>query len=101
MRPMTDYEADLNTLLKNPDFAAGYLNAAIEEGDKEAFLLAMRRVAQASGGMTEVAERAHVKRENLYRMLSKRGNPELASLFNILNGMGLKLIIQPGEPTKA
>jgi probable addiction module antidote protein len=95
MSSPTDYEQDLNEWLKDPEFAAGYLNAAIEEGDKDAILLAMRRVAQARGGMAAVAERAHVKRENLYRMLSKRGNPELRSLFNILHGMGLKLTVQP------
>lgn len=53
----------------------------LEEGDKAAMLLALREVTQA------IVERAHVKRENLYQMLSRRGNPELTSLFNILHGM--------------
>jgi len=30
--------------------AAAYLNAALEEGDKETFLLAQRNVAEANGG---------------------------------------------------
>jgi hypothetical protein len=42
-----------------------------------------------------IAERSHVKRESLYQMLSKRGNPELTSLFNVLHGMGLTITIQP------
>jgi len=58
-------------------------------------LLALREVAQANGGMTAIAERSHVKRESLYQMLSKRGNPELTSLFNVLHGMGLTITIQP------
>jgi probable addiction module antidote protein len=45
--------------------------------------------------MAAVAERAHVKRESLYRMLSTRGNPALSSLLSILHGMGLKMTIQP------
>ena len=98
MRPMTDYEQDLNELLKDAEFAAGYINAAIEEDDRDALLLAMRRVAQAQGGMAAVADRANVKRENLYRMLSPRGNPALSSLFSILHGMGLKLAVLPEKP---
>jgi probable addiction module antidote protein len=92
---MTDYEKDLQEWLEDPENAAEYLNAAMEEGDRDVMLLSLRRVAQARGGMAAVAERAHVKRENLYRMLSKRGNPELSSLVNILHGMGLKLAVQP------
>jgi len=92
MREMTDYEQDLEELLKDPEFAAGYLTAAIEENDRDALLLAMRRVAQARGGMAAVAERAKVKRENLYRMLSGKGNPQLSSLFCILHGLSLAVV---------
>jgi len=74
---MTDYEKDLDELLKDPEFAAGYLTAAIDEDDRDALLLAMRRVAQAMGGMTAVAERAHIKRENLYRTLGSGSNSPL------------------------
>lgn len=95
MRPMTDYDRDLNELLRDPEFAAGYLTAAIEEGDRDALLLAMRRVAQAMGGMSAVAERAHIKRENLYRALSRKGNPELRTFHNIIHGLGMKLAIVP------
>ena len=98
MKPMTDYEEDLHEWLKSPENAASYLNAVLGEGDKSAMLLALREVAQAHGGMATIAERAHVKRESLYQMLSARGNPELTSLFNILHGMGLTITIQPLAP---
>ncbi|MGK2905848.1 MAG: addiction module antidote protein [Desulfuromonadales bacterium] len=100
MKTMTDYEQDLHEWLKSPENAAAYLNAVLEEGDKSAMLLALREVAQANGGMSVIAERAHVKRESLYQMLSKRGNPELTSLFNILHGMGLTITIQPAAPAE-
>ncbi|WP_083761256.1 addiction module antidote protein [Pelobacter propionicus] len=93
MKHMTDYESDLHEWLKSPENAAAYLNAVLEEGDKSAMLLALREVAQANGGMTAIAERSHVKRESLYQMLSKRGNPELTSLFNVLHGMGRTITI--------
>jgi probable addiction module antidote protein len=95
MKRMTAYEEDLHEWLTDPQNAADYLNAVLEDGDKAAMLLALREVAQANGGMTEIAKRAHIKRESLYQMLSKRGNPELTSLFNVLHGMGLTITIQP------
>ena len=77
---MTDYEKDLDKLLKDPEFAAGYLTAAIDEDDRDALLLAIRRVAQAMGGMTAVAERAHIKRENPLPHPVQKGNPGTAHL---------------------
>ena len=93
-----DYHTEHIQWLKDPENAAGYLNAVIEEGDKDALLLALRNIAEAEGGMTAVAEKAHLKRESLYRMLSTRGNPALSNLLSILRGMGLKMTIQPDKP---
>jgi probable addiction module antidote protein len=100
MRKQTDYQKDLIEALKDPQEAAAYLNAAIEEGDRETFLLALRNVAEANGGMKTVAEKAHLNRESLYRTLSRRGNPEIRTLFNLLHGIGLRLSITP-EQTSA
>lgn len=44
-----------------------------------------------------VAAKANLSRESMYRMLSRRGNPEIKSLFTLLHFMGLKLAVQ-GEP---
>lgn len=96
-----DYHAEHIQWLKYPENAAGYLNAVIEEGDKEALLLALRNIAEAEGGMAVVADKAHLKRESLYRMLSARGNPALSNLLSILHGMGLKMTIQPDKPATA
>ena len=94
-RKTGDYHTEHIEWLKDPENAAGYLNAVIEEEDKDALLLALRNIAEAEGGMAAVAEKAHLKRESLYRMLSPRGNPALSNLFSILHGMGLKMTIQP------
>ena len=96
-RKTGDYHAEHIEWLKDPENAAGYLNAVIEEEDKDALLLALRNIAEAEGGMAAVAEKAHLKRESLYRMLSPRGNPALSNLFSILHGMGLKMTIQPDK----
>jgi probable addiction module antidote protein len=92
---ITTYQEDLIEALKNPREAAAYLNAAMEEGDRALFLLALRNVAEAHGGMAAVSEKAKLNRESLYRMLSKKGNPEIKSIFTLLHSMGLKLSIEP------
>uniref|UniRef100_A0A831UBZ4 Putative addiction module antidote protein n=1 Tax=Geobacter metallireducens TaxID=28232 RepID=A0A831UBZ4_GEOME len=97
MAKITDYQKDLIEALKDPCEAAAYLNAAIEEGDREVFLLALRNVAEAHGGMWAVAAKANLSRESLYRMLSRRGNPEIKSLFTLLHSMGLRLAVE-AEP---
>ena len=100
-RKTGNYHTEHIELLKDPENAAGYLNAVIEEDDKDALLLALRNIAEAEGGMAAVAEKAHVKRESLYRMLSTGGNPALSNLLSILHGMGLKMTIQPEKAVTA
>ncbi len=51
----TTYQEDLIEDLKDPREAAAYLNAAMEEGNRELFLLAQRNVANANGGNPVIA----------------------------------------------
>ena len=81
--------------LKDPENAAAFLNAVIEDNDREAFLMALRDVALSQGGMTAIAEKAHVSRSSLYKTLSKRGNPEFGSVSKLLHGLGLRLTVEP------
>jgi probable addiction module antidote protein len=98
----TTYQEDLIETLKDPREAAAYLNAAMEEGDRELFLLALRNVAEANGGMAAVSEKSKLNRESMYRMLSKKGNPEIKSILTLLHSMGLKMSIEPKiRPSKA
>jgi probable addiction module antidote protein len=101
-RNTTTYQEDLVEALKDPHEAAAYLNAAMEEDDRALFLLALRNVAEAHGGMSAVSAKARLNRESLYRMLSHKGNPEIKSIFTLLHSMGLKLKIEPkGKPAKS
>jgi len=81
--------------LKGEANAAEYLNAAFEDGDRDGLLLALRNIAEAQGGISIVAEKAHIPRESMYRMLSLRGNPALSNLLAILHGMGMELVVRP------
>jgi len=89
------YRDDLLESLKNPVEAAAYLDAALEDGDRSVFLLAVKDVTDANGGIREVAAAAHLNRETLYRTLSENGNPKLTSLGSILHAVGLRLSVEP------
>src|SRR3954452_5297129 len=90
------YREDKLERLKNPEEAVGYLKACLEETDMpDLFLAALKDIAEARGiGMSQLAQDTHLNRENLYKMLSKQGNPELASLYAILDVLGLKLSVE-------
>ncbi|MEO6625521.1 MAG: addiction module antidote protein [Burkholderiaceae bacterium] len=92
-----DYTTQLIEDLKNPIEAAAYLEAAIQEGDREALLVAMRHVAAAHGGMGAIARQTGLSRESLYRAFSKRGNPTVATLSSVLAATGLRLSVQPAN----
>jgi probable addiction module antidote protein len=96
--PSLPYEDWLLEQLKDPDEAAGYLEAVIAEGNQAALMLALRQIAKANGGVAAVARRAKLTREAAYRILSKSGNPELRSLNAILGAAGLRLSIKPIDP---
>lgn len=81
--------------LKDRKEAAAYLNAALEEGDREMFLVALRNVAEAFGGMGKLANDSSLNRESLYRMLSEKGNPRVSSLDALLHAMNLRLAVEP------
>lgn len=93
MPPSKPYHPELIKALRDPREALGYLNASLEDGDPEAFLLALRHVAEAQGGVAQLAEAAQLNRESLYRMLSDRGNPEFRSLDALLHALGFRLSI--------
>jgi probable addiction module antidote protein len=87
------YEEVLDEDLKDPAEAVGYLNACLEDGDPEIFLLALRDVARAQGGIAKLAEMTELNREHLYRILSENGNPAFSSLETLLDAMGFRLAI--------
>lgn len=93
-RTSRGYRDGLLEALRDPKEAAAYLDAALEAGDRSAFLLAIRNVIDAVGGMTQMARETGLSRENLYRALSEQGNPELISLEKLLKGLGLRLAVE-------
>lgn len=79
--------------LKDPEFVAGYLENILQENSKNAFLLALRNVAEANGGITKLAKITKLGRESMYKSLSEDGNPQFSTVETILKGLGLKFSI--------
>src|SRR5437867_8070081 len=92
------YRESLLESLRDADEAAQYLNACLEDDDHRVFLLALRDVADARGGIRALARGTRLNRESLYRMLSRSGNPSLDSLAAVLRACGLRLAVQSTTP---
>lgn len=87
------YQTYLVESLHDPEEAAGYLNAALEGGDTQVFLLALQNVIKAQGGVAKVAEKSQKSRTSLYKTLSKRGNPYLKNIKDVLGAIGLRMSV--------
>ncbi|HOW87812.1 MAG TPA: transcriptional regulator [Candidatus Omnitrophota bacterium] len=83
--------------LKDPEEASGYLNAALEAGDKKAFFMALRNVIEARGGMTRFAKASKINRVSLYKMLSGKGNPGFLNILILLQHVGLRFQASSGK----
>ncbi len=87
---MKRHEDWLNAKLQDPGFAAEYLTAAAEDTEPAVYLAALRSVAEAQG-MAEVAKRAGIPRESLYRALSPKGNPRWSTLAAVLRALNMRM----------
>jgi probable addiction module antidote protein len=88
------YKKILQRKLHDPATAAEYLTACYEEGP-EVFLVGLRDVVEAQGGVARAAELSKLNRESLYRLFSRTGNPRLSSLRSVLSALGLKVSFEP------
>ena len=89
------FKKDLNRRLRDPDFAAEFLNACLEENDKQLFLKALRDVLEAHGGMTQIAKAAKLNRVSLYKMLHPEGNPGFDNVLKLLQVVGIRFYVKP------
>ena len=70
-----------------------YLEAAMEGNDPKHIASALGDVAR-SKGMTKLAKKAGLGRQELYSALSENGNPTLETLVAVLGALGLELTVQ-------
>ena len=81
--------------LETREDMAAYLEAALEDGDIGLIAAALGDIARAQG-MTEVARKAGLGRESLYKALSRDGNPQFATILKVVNALGLRLYAKAG-----
>ena len=78
---------DAADYLKTEEDMSRYLDAAAEEGDPQAIIMALGTIARAQN-MTKLARDAGVTREGLYKALSPDGNPGFSTIARIAHALG-------------
>ena len=73
---------------------------AAEEEVPGDFLYALRKVIEAHGGIGSIAKKAKLNRQQLYKTLSREGNPEFLTLRAMLAAVGFALTVAPKEKRK-
>jgi DNA-binding phage protein len=94
--PTSDsYREYLIESLKEPEEAAGFIGAILEEKDPEPALLsnAIRKVIEAKIRMNALSESAKEHHEKLDKMLTESAGSEIYSLVALLEALGFKLEI--------
>lgn len=81
--------------LRDETDIAYFLEELLADGDPRVITIGLRDVADAIGGMSELARRSGITREALYRALSADGNPRLSTLGAVLKAFHLRLAVAP------
>jgi len=69
-----------------------YLNNAYLDEDPRVFLVALGYLAKKQG-MAEVAKKAGLNRESLYKALAGEGNPRFSTVNRVIKALGCKLAV--------
>ena len=84
--------------LTTPEEARVYLEVAIEEygrdNNHEAFLLAVRDVVLAQGGVEKLALETGLNSEYLNQALHESGTPHFSTIAQIVQGLGFRLLVE-------
>jgi probable addiction module antidote protein len=76
--------------LRDDATIAEFLNAALEDGDPDVFLQAVRTAARARG-MSQLACDAGLGRESLYKALAPGAKPRYDTLLKLVQALGVRL----------
>lgn len=84
--PFKDY---LLKDLAEPEFAKGYLQAALQDFDKdgniETLLLSMKDIAEAQGGIERLVNWTNLSPQDLTYLLNAKHTPQLGKVLDILS----------------
>jgi probable addiction module antidote protein len=78
--------------------AKAFLDVAMlefeEDGDIEAFLLALRYLAEANGGISQLSGKSSLNRQNLYKILTGKTVPKFDTTLSIMNSLGYRFKVE-------
>ncbi len=83
---------DSSEYLDSPEMIHEYLKAAFEDGDSELLMVAIGNVAKARG-MSDIAQKTNLSRQNLYKSFSSNGLPRFDTVKKVVEALGCKLAI--------
>jgi len=89
---VTTRKWDASEYLDSPEMIHEYLKAAFEDGDSEMLLIAIGNVAKAQG-MSEIARKTKLSRQNLYKALAPGGSPKFDTVKKVVEAFGCKLAL--------
>lgn len=87
-------EFDVAEHLDSPEIVAAYLSDFFAEGEPAMIAEALRTASRAKG-MAEIANKAGLARESLYKALRPGSQPRLETILRVLNALGFQLVVQP------
>ena len=85
--------------LKDPAYAAAYLNEALLEGDEVVLKTALADVVKAQG-VQRVAKRAGINRVTVYKTLKPETESSFTVMRRLLAACNVSLNVKPLEPER-
>lgn len=86
---VTISKLDISELLVDDEVIASFLKEILKDDDDEMFYAALGHIAKAKG-MTAIAEKAGLNRENLYKAFSGKKDPQFSTVHKLINAIGLE-----------
>ncbi|MGA3210449.1 MAG: addiction module antidote protein [Terriglobales bacterium] len=86
------YPYDSAEYLDSSEAIDAYMEEALETNDPAFIATALGTVAR-SHGMSQIAKKAGLSRESLYKALSAAGNPEFGTIMRVMQALGLRFSI--------
>jgi DNA-binding phage protein len=98
MRQYRDFNDLLMESLRDPEDARIFVSIALEEyeedGDTEAFLLALKDATEAQGGIDKITEHTNLSQQDVLDFFANKDNPRFDILEAILKALGFRLSVE-------
>ena len=89
---VTTSEWDASKFLDSPEMMKEYLQVMLEENGIDGFQRALGDIAKAQG-MSEIARKTNLSRQNLYKALSQGSSPKFETGKKVVEAIGCKLAV--------